>query len=66
MEKNAKFLAIDLGAESGRAITGCLEKNILKIDEVHRFTTHRVQIGQHLFWDLPEIVNELKVDMKRV
>ncbi len=61
MRKGKRFyLAIDLGAESGRAITGWIENEKLKIKEIHRFTTHRIQIGQHLFWDAPAILAEIK------
>ncbi|MGC9065396.1 MAG: rhamnulokinase [Candidatus Ratteibacteria bacterium] len=61
---NTIFLAIDLGAESGRAIAGWLEKNILKIKEIHRFTTYRIQIDRHLFWDAPAIFGEIKTALK--
>jgi len=63
-DKTGVFVAIDLGAESGRAISGWLDDGILKIKEVHRFTTHRVQIGQHLFWDAPAIFNEIKHSLR--
>jgi sugar (pentulose or hexulose) kinase len=58
--KKDTFLAIDLGAESGRAISGRIEDGILKIEEMHRFPTHIARIGAHLFWDAPAILNEIK------
>lgn len=32
------YLAIDLGAESGRVIVGILENDRLRLEEAHRFT----------------------------
>jgi rhamnulokinase len=55
-----KFLAIDLGAESGRGIIGTLNKDKIEISIIHRFPTHRIFIHNHLFWNAPQIFNEIK------
>jgi len=34
----ARFLAFDLGAESGRAMVATLEHDILGLREIHRFS----------------------------
>jgi len=47
-----KFLAIDLGATSGRAIVGCVKDGVLTLDEVHRFANNLVHIGEHLHWNI--------------
>lgn len=60
MKTSKPFLAIDLGAESGRAILGWLDNDILKIKEIHRFPSYRTQIGEHLFWNAPSIFSEIK------
>ncbi len=33
----SKFLAIDFGAESGRAILGVLKDKKIELNEIHRF-----------------------------
>jgi len=42
MTENNSYLAIDLGAESGRVIHGALEDGKLHLDEVHRFANRPV------------------------
>ncbi len=52
MKKSSKvYLGFDLGASSGRAILGFLDKGKLRIEELHRFTNGPVQMGQTLYWD---------------
>jgi rhamnulokinase len=50
MEKTQSFLAIDLGAESGRAILGHIDKRLI-IEEVHRFPNGPVGVGSHIHLD---------------
>ncbi|KAA6302232.1 MAG: L-Rhamnulokinase [Candidatus Ordinivivax streblomastigis] len=45
------YLAIDLGAGSGRAIVGTIEDGRIRLDEVHRFTNKPVQLGDTLYWN---------------
>ncbi|HPP66849.1 MAG TPA: FGGY family carbohydrate kinase, partial [bacterium] len=66
MKKKRFYLAIDLGAESGRTIIGWLENRRLRINEVHRFTTYNIQIGKYLFWDAPAIFAEIKKSLSIV
>ena len=40
----SKFLAIDLGAESGRAMLGTLEGGKLELEELHRFLNTPVRL----------------------
>ncbi|HEX7973869.1 MAG TPA: hypothetical protein VF498_05630 [Anaerolineales bacterium] len=46
------FLAIDLGAESGRAMLGRLTAGGLELQEVHRFPNGPVRVGGSLYWDV--------------
>lgn len=50
-----RFLALDMGAESGRGVVGTLENGRLALDEVHRFPNGPVRMGQTLYWDLPRL-----------
>ena len=45
------WLAIDLGAESGRALTGRFNGERLTLSEVHRFANTPVQLPDGLYWD---------------
>lgn len=54
------FLAIDLGAESGRAIVGHLRSGVLSLDEVYRFPNEPVRWNGTLQWDILRLWQELK------
>ena len=47
------YLAIDLGASSGRVVLGTLEGDVMRmLEELHRFLTPLVEDGGHLYWDI--------------
>lgn len=56
----SKFLAVDLGAESGRVIIGILENEKIYIEEIHRFPNKQINKDGSLFWDIPNLFNEIK------
>ena len=60
----AKFLAVDLGAESGRAFVATLDGERIALEEVHRFPNTPVEISGHLHWDVPELFQQLKMALK--
>jgi rhamnulokinase len=64
---NAKrtFLALDLGAESGRAVVGGLDSGHLTISEIHRFPNGPVRVGDHLHWDVLRLWSEIQVGLNR-
>ena len=47
----SKFLAFDLGAESGRAVIGHLDGDRLRLEEIHRFANGPVRVRDSLYWD---------------
>ncbi|HLU47381.1 MAG TPA: rhamnulokinase family protein [Planctomycetota bacterium] len=53
------YLAIDLGAESGRAIVGRLVDGAVEMKEVHRFANDPVRLGGTLYWDFPRLFHEI-------
>ncbi|MBN1939172.1 MAG: rhamnulokinase [Candidatus Aminicenantes bacterium] len=57
---SSNYLAFDLGAESGRAVLGTLEKGLLSIREIHRFPNAPVQADGRLRWDVGSLVLEVK------
>jgi rhamnulokinase len=57
---NSKFLAFDIGAESGRAIVGVLNNHKISLEEIHRFANKQIKILGHLHWDVLYLFEELK------
>lgn len=53
------FIAIDLGASNGRVMKGCLEKDILTIEEMHRFEHSMKNTDSRLFWDWDLIMKNI-------
>jgi rhamnulokinase len=53
------YLAVDLGAESGRVMLGTLTEGLITLEEVHRFPNHSLTEKGHLHWDLPHLEGEI-------
>ena len=60
MGKSARFLAFDVGASSGRGVLGLLDGEMLKLQEVHRFPNGPVQILDNIYWDVLQMLVEMK------
>lgn len=54
-----RFLAFDLGAESGRGVAGTLQGGQLTLEEIHRFPNEPVEVGGTLYWDVLALYNHL-------
>jgi len=59
-----EFLAFDLGASSGRAISGILEDGILTLEEIHRFPNQVMNIHGSMYWNILSIYEHLLASMK--
>ena len=57
---SARFLAFDLGAESGRAMLGTLDHGVLALREVHRFSNEPVRQNGSLQWDILHLWREMQ------
>ncbi len=55
-----KFLAFDFGAESGRTMLGLLDKDRIRLEEIHRFPNAQLNISGHIHWDISYLWSELK------
>lgn len=53
------YLAIDIGASSGRHIVGWLEDNEIKTDEVFRFPNGTKLQNGHLIWDIKSLFDNV-------
>jgi rhamnulokinase len=54
------YLAIDLGAESGRLIAGLWNGKTLRLEEVHRFPNGPVRLANSLRWDVLRLWAEIQ------
>ena len=68
MSKNtaSSFLAIDLGASSGRAILGNIENKRLELKEINRFANPIVEINGRLYWNLLHLYSEIIKSLQHV
>jgi len=60
MSEQRNFLALDLGAESGRAMLGRFDGERLQLSEVHRFPNGPVRLPDGLHWDALRLWTEIK------
>jgi rhamnulokinase len=63
MEK--AYLAIDLGAESGRAILGTIRDGKLALRELHRFPNHPLRLPSGLHWNLLDLWSNVLEGLRR-
>jgi rhamnulokinase len=52
-------LAIDLGAESGRAVLGTFDGEKLEVSEIHRFPTGILNLSDKRFWNIYRFYEEI-------
>jgi rhamnulokinase len=60
MSNPLSFLALDLGAESGRAMLGRFDGQRLQLSEMHRFPNIPVRLPDGLHWDILRLWSEVK------
>ena len=60
-----RYLAIDLGASSGRHIVGWRENGELKTSEVYRFPNGVTEQNGHLVWDIEALVSHVKTGIAK-
>jgi sugar (pentulose or hexulose) kinase len=60
-----KYLAFDMGAESGRAIIGTLADGKISLQEVHRFLNPNGKVNGHFHWNLIGQWEELKTGLRK-
>lgn len=63
------FLAVDLGATSGRTIVGGLTNGRIVLEELTRFDNNLIEVNGHFYWDIYalyfEVVKGLKTARQR-
>ncbi|MDA0588574.1 MAG: rhamnulokinase [Planctomycetota bacterium] len=59
------YLAIDLGAESGRVVAGLFDGKTVQLEELHRFRNGPVSVGGTLRWDLVNLWREIQIGIAK-
>jgi len=60
MAEKANYIAVDLGAESGRVMLGRITDGRLTLEQVHRFSNGPVEQKGTLRWDFNRLMSEIK------
>ena len=61
MVEKASYIAVDLGAESGRVMLGRVADGRLSLEQVHRFANGPVEERGSLRWDFDRLLSEIKI-----
>lgn len=66
-DQDAAVLLDQAGEEMHLQSSGLAEEAVrkLRITEIHRFPNHPVQIGRHLHWDTPMLLQEIKNGIRK-
>lgn len=59
------FLAVDLGASSGRVMAGEWNGEQLKLEELHRFPTPSVKLGPYWHWDVLSLYRDIVEGLRK-
>jgi rhamnulokinase len=59
------YLAVDLGAESGRVVAGRFDGTRITMEDVHRFPNGPVNVRGTLFWDILRLWSDIKTGLAR-
>jgi rhamnulokinase len=54
------YLAIDLGAESGRVMAGIWNGRKIRLEQIHRFANGPVALGETIRWDVLRLWSEIQ------
>lgn len=60
-----RYLAIDIGASSGRHIVGWVDEGKIVAEEVYRFANNCEMRDGHLVWDIAHLFSQVKEGLKQ-
>ena len=60
------YLAVDLGATSGRTVLATFDGERIDMREFTRFKNPQIPLGGHIFWNLPHLYNEIIIALQKV
>ena len=61
---NRYYLAVDIGASSGRHILGWMENGKMNLREIYRFSNGMERVDGTLCWNLVGLFEEIKAGMR--
>ena len=64
MIEEGRFLTIDLGAESGRAVLGNIANDRLQLHDLHRFANEPQWILGNFHWDTVRLFADIKIGIR--
>ncbi len=59
------YLAVDLGATSGRTVLSSFDGERVEMTEYTRFPNPQLPIGGYVYWDLPHLYNEILTALRK-
>ena len=65
MAEVKKYIAVDLGAESGRVMLGSVSTKKLILEEIHRFDNGPIEENGSLRWDFNRLLTEIKTGISK-
>jgi rhamnulokinase len=65
MQDAMKFVAVDLGASSGRLVVGHWDGSRFSLEELHRFPNGAVSLRGSIYWDVLRIWSEIQVGLTK-
>ena len=65
MTEVKKYIAVDLGAESGRVMIGSVWARKLILEEIHRFANGPIEEDGSLKWDFENLMTEIKTGIRK-
>lgn len=60
------YVAIDLGAESGRVMLGRLRSGQITLEEIHRFPNTPIRDGDSIYWNIDAIWSGIQGGLRRL
>ncbi|MBN1795954.1 MAG: rhamnulokinase [Sedimentisphaerales bacterium] len=61
----SNYIAVDLGAESGRVMLAALKNNKITLTEAYRFSNGPIEENGSLKWDFPRLIREIKTGIAK-
>nr|MCS5605631.1 FGGY family carbohydrate kinase [Alphaproteobacteria bacterium] len=61
----SRYLAIDLGAESGRVMLGTLEDGRIVLEEFSRFSNTPIRDGERMYWNIPALLDGIRAGLAK-
>lgn len=60
------YVAVDIGASSGRLILGQIENGKLKLQEMHRFKNEFIKNDGHDRWQIDHLIKEILLGLEKI